>query len=613
MEPFRYDLLPTDPQTPIIRLLTLQPGHYGSKIECTISLVALRDLPPYEALSYAWGDPRCKSAIECNGASKLVTENLLAALYHIRSSNYPVVLWIDAICINQSSKREKNQQVPLMRNIYEAARRILVWLGADSANSWRAMALVPRLLRAKKAQAAARDERRFFELKVAGQKTYDLPYILDPAYPALAALLDRAWFSRVWIVQELAVSRDAVVICGTWKCSWDDFVEAVGYAVALLVPASWDNTTRFERVVQIEAARRTVRDGRTQSLLGLLLFYRHFGATELKDKIYALCGLANDAGPEALAIVPNYDLGDAAVYHTVALEILKKGRNLDILSVPQVPKPTTIRSLPSWVPDWSIADFANSYRLPAISGAPFLDFTATPSDGGYDLQVSGDNMMISLAGEIVDRVEEVGDVHSFHAGNRTSWLKRLGRIPSEQAVFGNWEKLAGAHSGRRYVRTDEAILDAYWQTLIAGQTPEGLDAMREEYLLWDSAVRSNFRHLPASPLLHWIRGVVALPMLIAYAKSMHSATEDVDKIMRFRQKMTVATHRRLFRTQNGYLGLGPRGLCKGDAVTLLKGGMVPLVLRERMDKWELVGDCYVHGMMRGELFVEERCQRFWIA
>ena len=187
------------------------------------------------------------------------------------------------------------------------------------------------------------------------------------------------------------------------------------------------------------------------------------------------------------------------------------------------------------------------------------------------MQISDDNTIVGLAGEIVDRVVEIGDVHSFHADGRTSWVQRLRRIPSEQAVFSDWEKLAGARSGGRYLLTDEPILDAYWQTLIAGQTLEGLDAVREEYLLWDSAVRSSFRHMPASPLLRWTRDVIALPMLIAYGKSMLSATKDADKIMRFRQKMTVATHRGLFRTQNGYLGLGPRGLCRGDAVTLLRG------------------------------------------
>ena len=612
MEPFHYEPLASDTQSPMIRLLTLHPGLDGSDIECTLSPVSLHAPPVYEALSYHWGDSKSKSIIKCNEASKAVTENLFAALCQIRSPTRSRLLWIDAICINQSSDGEKTHQVRLMRRIYEAAQRVLIWLGPSSTDSWRAMALVPRLLRAKQAQAAANDKRRFYELNVEGQKAYDLPYIIDPAYPALAALLDRAWFSRVWIIQELAVSREAVVLCGSWEHGWDQFVDAIGHAYDLLVPASWDNTTRFERVVQIEAARRTVRDGGTQSLLGLLLLTRRFGATIPKDKVYALCGLANDAGPDALAIEPEYNVDNSTVFHMVALEMLKKGRNLDILSVPRVLKSSKIGPLPSWVPDWSISDFANSFRLPNFRGAPFLDYTATPLDGGYDLQIKNDTV-IGLGGHVVDRIVKIGDLHSFHTDDGINWLHRLTRIPSEQAVFSNWEEIASARSASIYAPTGESILDAYWQTLIAGQTQDGLDAGREEYLKWDSAVRSNFRHMPTSPLLRWARGVVALPMLLAYGKSLLSGGGDVERIMQFRQKMTVATHRRLFRTQKGYLGLGPMGLSRNDAVTLLRGGMVPLVLRARgADQWELVGDCYVHGMMRGEAFVKERCQTLWI-
>ena len=612
MESFHYEPLASDTQSLMIRLLTLKPGLEGSNIECALSSASLHAPPVYEALSYHWGDSKCKYIIKCNKASKEITENLFAALCQIRSPTRSKLLWIDAICINQSSDREKTHQVRLMRKIYEAAQRVLIWLGPSSTDSWRAMDLLPRLLHAKQAQASADDKRRFYELNVEGQKAYNLPYILDPAYPELAALLDRAWFSRVWIIQELAVSREAVVLCGSWEYNWDDFVEAVGHAVDLLVPGSWDNTTRFERVVQIEAARRTVPDGGTQSLLGLLLLYRRFGATIPKDKVYALCGLANDAGPDALAIEPEYNLDNSTVFHMVALEILKKGRNLDILSVPRVLKSSEIGSLPSWVPDWSISDFANSFRLPNPLGEPFLDYTATPSDGGYDLQIKN-NTLIGLGGEVVDRVIKIGDVHSFQAEDGINWLHRLTRIPSEQAVFSNWENIASARSATIYAPTGESILDAYWQTLVAGQTLEGLDAGREEYHEWDSAVRSNFRHMPTSPLLRWTRGIVALPMLLAYGRSLLSGRGDVERIMQFRQKMTVATHRRLFRTQKGYLGLGPMGLSQNDAVTLLRGGMVPLVLRERgADKWELVGDCYVHGMMRGEAFVKERCHTLWI-
>jgi hypothetical protein len=99
----------------------------------------------------------------------------------------------------------------------------------------------------------------YYQLGPEGWQDYGLPDILDPAYPALAALLERAWFTRVWIIQELAVSQQAVVLCGEYQCSWDDFIEAVDHAYKLVVPARWDDTKRIERVYQIEAARRAVR------------------------------------------------------------------------------------------------------------------------------------------------------------------------------------------------------------------------------------------------------------------------------------------------------------------------------------------------------------------
>lgn len=76
-----------------------------------------------------------------------------------------------------------------------------------------------------------------------------------------------------------------------------------------------------------------------------------------------------------------------------------------------------------------------------------------------------------------------------------------------------------------------------------------------------------------------------------------------------------------------YLGLVP-GLCKlGDHVVLLQGVRLPLVLRLKSEcllhvgegksktvrTWELIGDGYVHGIMKGECWDEKRCEDVWIA
>ena len=96
---------------------------------------------PYEALSYTWGARVGTLPIICCGLASdknggegsrgvvLVTPNCDAALRHLRLRLRSRVLWIDAICIDQQSVREKNEQVPMMGEIYRAATRCVVWLG----------------------------------------------------------------------------------------------------------------------------------------------------------------------------------------------------------------------------------------------------------------------------------------------------------------------------------------------------------------------------------------------------------------------------------------------------------------------------------------------------
>jgi hypothetical protein len=65
----------------------------------------------------------------------------------------------------------------------------------------------------------------------------------------------------------------------------------------------------------------------------------------------------------------------------------------------------------------------------------------------------------------------------------------------------------------------------------------------------------------------------------------------------------------MFTTKGTYLGLGPKDAQKGDLLALLQGGQMPNVLRRKGEFYELVGDCYVHGVMKGERYDESRCKR----
>ena len=57
----------------------------------------------------------------------------------------PGVVWIDALCINQDDTREREQQIMLMRSIYQHAASLLIWLGEETGDSNLAMDLLRRL------------------------------------------------------------------------------------------------------------------------------------------------------------------------------------------------------------------------------------------------------------------------------------------------------------------------------------------------------------------------------------------------------------------------------------------------------------------------------------
>lgn len=128
----------------------------------------------------------------CNGRTLSITESLYNALRRLHDEH--TVLWIDAICIDQSNDAEKNQQVPLMKNIYEAASLVLIWLGPLPIGNRSGLGVVRSLLNAKNAQEAQDDHRSWLVLTDAERKDYGLPGLLksvtDPAYIAFANLLE---------------------------------------------------------------------------------------------------------------------------------------------------------------------------------------------------------------------------------------------------------------------------------------------------------------------------------------------------------------------------------------------------------------------------------------
>jgi len=118
-----------------VRVLYLQPSRFEDDIKVELTEVSVANPPLYEALSYVWGSPTANNPISCHGRDLLVTANCIAPMRQLRNKKKRRVLWIDAICIDQSSMNERSQQVELMGNVYSKARRVILWLGEESTFS----------------------------------------------------------------------------------------------------------------------------------------------------------------------------------------------------------------------------------------------------------------------------------------------------------------------------------------------------------------------------------------------------------------------------------------------------------------------------------------------
>lgn len=114
-----------------IRVLHLECGSGPALLQCILHRVSLRSVPAptYEALSYTWGDENDRREIAVNGYIVDVTFNLYSALCRLRHEKNTRVLWIDALCINQTDLDERSQQVQLMKNLYTMCDQTVIWIG----------------------------------------------------------------------------------------------------------------------------------------------------------------------------------------------------------------------------------------------------------------------------------------------------------------------------------------------------------------------------------------------------------------------------------------------------------------------------------------------------
>ncbi|KAI4132341.1 MAG: hypothetical protein LQ341_006283, partial [Variospora aurantia] len=215
--------------------------YIGSDSDLHISLNHVKldagDPPSYEALSYTWGGNHLSHTVfvdtedgQQQQQSLPVTENLHAALLHLRDTSSPRTLWIDAICINQDDKEERSQQVARMGDIYKSAAKVIIWLGPEGGNSTAAIHALEELASKINVDwthytisAANQEDIRSGWLDLTQHAPFD-----DETWFSVVRLLNRSWFSRLWIWQEVFLAhKGATMICGHSTITWEHFRKAI--------------------------------------------------------------------------------------------------------------------------------------------------------------------------------------------------------------------------------------------------------------------------------------------------------------------------------------------------------------------------------------------------
>jgi hypothetical protein len=306
---------------------------------------------PFEALSYTWGSGGDLRNILINGISTPVGENLELFLRNRRHATETVTLWVDAICINQTDSDEKSSQIPLMSTIYLHAHSVTIWLGPAADDSELAMQVMNEL--------------------GSGSPYEKMPVLQGQVLRAFNHLLNRPWWSRVWIIQEVVFGgigegvKKIRVRCGTEEIPWARLVIAAARMMAYRA-FKRQYFPSISHILDLENLREnafTLRKRMTRGFqsngadtalstwwaLELVSRYRRFKATEPKDKVYALALMFTAKIPISLA--PNYAAPLNNVYREFAEWSIRGMSDIEIL---KHCGGTSTRGLPSWVPDWSL-------------------------------------------------------------------------------------------------------------------------------------------------------------------------------------------------------------------------------------------------------------------
>lgn len=490
----------------------------------------------------------------------------------------------------------------MKRYIFHNAQNLCFWLGEEE-DSQKALAFIPRIL-----------DLNYIDKLVADSAAMD-------GWVSFVKLLKNIAFSRLWLVQEVAVAQNVTVHCGQAAIHYGDLVNAVAMFVSFRDKISLlfrqnqrssrelhDRKMRIaERFIDVSInSLRLSSSGKVQRLLTIEDLVSHLGdltATDARDRIFSVLAIAKD-GPklaeetlmtssveteaeDALRIDYDQDLLD--VYQNFVIHAIKKSQSLDIIcrhwasSIPEKDKafPTWVRPLQSSLQPTFDSNMSERTDPDSLVGLP--DHTYYHASRGTTIKFHIE-APISIDRPISNSTATSKSKSLFATGFRVDTIQKLGPRASEGIILYEWLDLGGC------LAISDNPPEDFWRTLVADRGPNGTNAPS-----WYARAFSYcLHHLTPT-------GDINTNRLIATCETESSLVVD------FLQRVqSVIWNRKFLVSKNSaYKGLAPMAAQVDDVIVILYGCNVPVVLRPNRDLYgstwyQLVGECYVHGLMDGE-------------
>ncbi|EXJ66909.1 uncharacterized protein A1O5_10104 [Cladophialophora psammophila CBS 110553] len=564
-----------------IRLLRLHPGHGKEELKGELKRVSLeltKSRYPFTALSYVWGNSLKPFVLSIGDYALRITASLYFALKRLREEKRSVLLWADAICIDQENDVEKGHQVRLMSNIYKSALRVCAWLGneADQSN-----AAIDCLCAIKKSTEPSNQA-----------ATVWFPSTESPVWEAITKFFGRDWFRRVWIVQELVLAPHIILLCGNRSFQWDDiYVPATLCAtkadkskLALMKSVSKTMAPVLSLGKLRRAYRRQVADAAQRELLTLFEDFEHTECSRRRDKLFAFFGLACDADDSGFD--PDYVAPLEAVVRRYAEVFVRRAKGMELLYHAGVIDLESRARFPSWVPNW----VTTTYPKTITTWKSKSGFFTAGSHLENDIRVSLKNgAILTATAYFVDRITRVGQT-SFAAADRIRYLKE---------VFSVIESI-------RTYPTKGNPQDLVWKVPIG-------DALHQPSGSWDKVdfrvsyqALAEYLQMGNDNNTDWNAEMLKIPA-IAKMKQFLFRPQELrrkmwDYLFTAQEFAARFVDAKVCVTTNGYVGIVPGAARVGSLVTLFSGSAVPFVIDESKEFprcYRHLGECYIHGIMQG--------------